>query len=426
MSLQSKMFHGDIKLEAAAISDAAHITLNAIGEHVRKIQLALNLLDSAVINPDGKYGPSTALAVLAYKQKRSLVNHSYQTKADNIVGKMTIVALDRELLVREKISKKPIRIRRLFDRANITPSIESLGLRPALLLGFKIDIDVPVFPGGNLLKIKLKTRNTEELEILNGNGGQVMCKNLTPIGDCKAKTSFIYDPKEPNFLPKTRLNPEPSGLNIDPKDGGRIIVRTDPLIIKLDTFRPGDSLIEASTSTSFHPMLVEVRAPKLGPVPGTTLSKTRTGLKFLSSKDEPDPHGVSTGRPVNPIGNGRKINLGGETETPGFEDYSVNLPFSGFAKPFTGMKFVFRPWTEDTNVAVGVANGTASDICIRGTPVHDDTLFTIKRIASPQCRFTYGGPDPQFLPILKRELGVVGFKVIEEFSAKSELVMQRG
>jgi hypothetical protein len=97
MALQSTLFRGDPKLEAAAVSDPAHIAQGASGEHVRKIQLALNELDDAGLNPDGKYGPATAAAVLAYKQERDIVNRAYQAEADNIVGKMTMAALDKEL-----------------------------------------------------------------------------------------------------------------------------------------------------------------------------------------------------------------------------------------------------------------------------------------------------------------------------------------
>jgi peptidoglycan hydrolase-like protein with peptidoglycan-binding domain len=79
MSLQSKLFRGDPKLEAAAVSDSAHIMLGASGPHVLKIQTALNLLDGAGLDPDSKYGPATAAAVLAYKRKRNIVNRSYQT-----------------------------------------------------------------------------------------------------------------------------------------------------------------------------------------------------------------------------------------------------------------------------------------------------------------------------------------------------------
>ena len=76
MVLRSQLFRGDPKLEAAAVSDPAHITPGATGEHVRKIQRALIRLDSAAIAPDGVYGPATAAAVLAYKQKRNIINRS--------------------------------------------------------------------------------------------------------------------------------------------------------------------------------------------------------------------------------------------------------------------------------------------------------------------------------------------------------------
>jgi hypothetical protein len=64
------------------------------------------LLDGAKI--DGQetrkntYGTSTAAAVLTYKTKRRIINPAYQTKPDNIVGKMTIAALDREMLQFER------------------------------------------------------------------------------------------------------------------------------------------------------------------------------------------------------------------------------------------------------------------------------------------------------------------------------------
>src|SRR5262249_11063814 len=101
MALQSQLFRGDPKLEAAAVSDPAHILPGATGEHVRKIQLALIQLDGAAIDPDGKYGTATAAAVLAYKQKRNIINLTYQTQADNIVGKMTMTALDKEMSANE-------------------------------------------------------------------------------------------------------------------------------------------------------------------------------------------------------------------------------------------------------------------------------------------------------------------------------------
>lgn len=52
----------------------------------------------------GRYGPSTAAAVLAYKKKRKIINRAYQTAPDNIVGKMTIAALDEDMLRIERSS----------------------------------------------------------------------------------------------------------------------------------------------------------------------------------------------------------------------------------------------------------------------------------------------------------------------------------
>jgi hypothetical protein len=104
MALQSQLFRGDPKLEAAAESHAAHIVPGAVGSYVGKIQIALIQLDGAVIAQNELqrcvYGRSTANAVLAYKQKRSIINRSYQTQADNIVGKLTMAALDRAITPR--------------------------------------------------------------------------------------------------------------------------------------------------------------------------------------------------------------------------------------------------------------------------------------------------------------------------------------
>ena len=105
MSLQSELFGGDPELEACLVSDSAHITEGAAGDHVGKIQTALTEIDRLVIRDDElaskTYGPSTADAVLSFKTNRQIINFSYQKTADNIVGKMTIAALDREMFVRE-------------------------------------------------------------------------------------------------------------------------------------------------------------------------------------------------------------------------------------------------------------------------------------------------------------------------------------
>lgn len=106
MALKSKLFKNDPKLEACAVSNPAHITKGAIGDHVAKIQTALIRLNGAVM--DGaemrskRYGNSTAGAVLKYKQQRDIINRSYQARADDIVGIMTIAKMDSEMVEWEK------------------------------------------------------------------------------------------------------------------------------------------------------------------------------------------------------------------------------------------------------------------------------------------------------------------------------------
>jgi hypothetical protein len=88
------------------VQDSAHITVGASGDHVSKIHTALLILDGVSVAADElktrTYGASTAGAVLAFKRRRHIINTSYQTQADNIVGKMTIAAMDREVLSRER------------------------------------------------------------------------------------------------------------------------------------------------------------------------------------------------------------------------------------------------------------------------------------------------------------------------------------
>ena len=105
MALFSRLFRGVPALEACLVHDSAHITLGTVGPHVPKIQKALMMIDRVVVDADEvegmRYGDSTAAAVLAYKQTRNIINRSYQTQADNIVGKMTIQALDKEMSAAE-------------------------------------------------------------------------------------------------------------------------------------------------------------------------------------------------------------------------------------------------------------------------------------------------------------------------------------
>lgn len=123
-------FKGDPKLEACLINDAAHIKLNASGPHVSKIQHALIRLDDLKIDANelskGIYGPSTAAAVLKYKRKRKIINFSYQSHEDDIVGKLTIASLDDELARRfifNQIDPKDMQVAKDLPPPQIRPSM---------------------------------------------------------------------------------------------------------------------------------------------------------------------------------------------------------------------------------------------------------------------------------------------------------------
>jgi hypothetical protein len=113
MALQSRLFRGNARLEQCLISHPAHVKMGDIGAHVRDIQIALELIDGLAISEAEKlaqrYGPSTAAAVLAYKKKRKIINSGYQQSEDNIVGKMTIDRLDKDMLNRQTMPKPPRR-----------------------------------------------------------------------------------------------------------------------------------------------------------------------------------------------------------------------------------------------------------------------------------------------------------------------------
>jgi hypothetical protein len=105
MPLLSRLFKGDGALEACLTQDPAHLTQGASGNHVSKIHTALLALDGFSVDATelraARYGPSTAAGVLAYKTRRNIVNRAYQQVPDNIVGKMTIASMDKEMVQKE-------------------------------------------------------------------------------------------------------------------------------------------------------------------------------------------------------------------------------------------------------------------------------------------------------------------------------------
>jgi hypothetical protein len=102
MPLTSRLFSTCTKLNACLVNDGDHVKEGQIGPHVKRIQQAIKAIDGTLISNDElslmRYGKSTASAVLSYKEKRNIINQRYQTKPDNIVGKMTIAALDKDML----------------------------------------------------------------------------------------------------------------------------------------------------------------------------------------------------------------------------------------------------------------------------------------------------------------------------------------
>ncbi len=103
MPLRSQLFSDSNALQACLVSDAAHVVPGARGHHVALIQSALvrlRFLEAQDARAEaGFYGPRTAAAVLAYKRQFRIINRTYQTEADNIVGRMTIASLDDAIWV---------------------------------------------------------------------------------------------------------------------------------------------------------------------------------------------------------------------------------------------------------------------------------------------------------------------------------------
>ncbi len=104
--LKSYALQGNKRFELCATAHAHHIAPGDAGPHVGTLQQCLLVLDACRIDQgelkNTKYGKSTAEAVLAYKTKRKIINKSYQSAPDNIVGIMTIKSLDDEMVAKQR------------------------------------------------------------------------------------------------------------------------------------------------------------------------------------------------------------------------------------------------------------------------------------------------------------------------------------
>jgi hypothetical protein len=103
---------------------------------------------------------------------------------------------------------------------------------------------------------------------------------------------------------------------------------------------------------------------------------------------------------INPTGLGRKINIGGEMELAylGFEDFVTdkNVPLG-------------RPMTDK------IADGSASDIAVRFSPITPRGENEIRRIAMPGARLTIA-TNPGSLPGMEQIVQRLGGAVIERIS----------
>jgi hypothetical protein len=121
---------------------------------------------------------------------------------------------------------------------------------------------------------------------------------------------------------------------------------------------------------------------------------------------------TSEGTPINPKGTGSKINIYGEGETPGFQDYATEARFK------TGNNGITRPLTS------GIPDHSVSDISERDAPFSPATLSEIGRIAAPGCRITYAstqeGIDKEGAKLLA---AFPGAKVVERCSAGDRKVL---
>lgn len=139
---------------------------------------------------------------------------------------------------------------------------------------------------------------------------------------------------------------------------------------------------------------------KLEAVPASQLvSVTKAGAPHDHTKCPRLESGDHEGTPINPQGFGLKINIFGDHETDylGFQDVATDVNFTSRNQGGP------RRMTFDLPGRPGLPSGRASDICMRSSPVTDDsftrrtgkpnTIAEIKRLAMPGCRLTYGGSE---------------------------------
>jgi peptidoglycan hydrolase-like protein with peptidoglycan-binding domain len=120
----------------------------------------------------------------------------------------------------------------------------------------------------------------------------------------------------------------------------------------------------------------------------------RCPTRPYASSPGPDGHAQHLGTPIYPRGTKRKINIGGEGEAVGFEDFLVKHPDG--SGNYYGPD---RPFTETIRM------DAASDVCIRSSPLYLYIVKEIVRIAENKCRFTFAGKFDDYL--IAKKFGTV-------------------
>jgi hypothetical protein len=412
LALQSQFFRDDPKLEAAAVSDPAHILSGASGEHVRKIQLALNFLDGANIVPDGVYGPATAAAVLAYKQKRNIINRSYQTTADNIVGKMTMAALDAEMLAQEL---KPLF---LFTEHPISRVAVSRP-RGGAMLAFNISSSnllsladlkpFPVPPAPN----PLPNFTQDEVIIARGSNGTIRVVGGKDGTLSRSQGKISFHGRGNNLFQVAKLQ----GAKTSDRDFDQADVLSDDSTHTYEALNCGECFFQARVSPPQPPAKISNitrvlslvdKSVTLALPPGDYSPQPNFKTGFLSKE----------GTPLNPK-LGRKINVFGEGESAGFEDYSTDIDFCSHSfsngNGPQGATAGHRPWTADPRTPPGIASKSIPNICCRGSFIAPVTIAEILRIGASKARVTYAEAKGR-ANCEKLRRGLSGATLIEEGS----------
>jgi hypothetical protein len=132
---------------------------------------------------------------------------------------------------------------------------------------------------------------------------------------------------------------------------------------------------------------------------GGVTRKMTLSVTTLVDLTSPDGSHGARGSPVKPIGTGLKINIYGEHETDrlGFKDYAVNKEWQNPGGPTNPPKdsrdirpLTRAPITARPPLGPGLADGSASDICIHSAPFNSPVYYAIHRIRSKfRCRITY-------------------------------------